>query len=101
MYVRSAERLTEGGDTAGADLNARRAASLLPWASEPLIVRGDLRLGEGDRDGARAFYRRALQRDEWNWQIWIRLSSASAGRPALEARRRALELDPGIARGLP
>jgi O-antigen ligase len=100
-YVTSAERLAVSGDPLGADAKARRAATVLPWASEPLLVRGDLRLRGGNAAEARAFYARALERDDSNWQIWLRLSIASSGRGAVEARRRAFELDPGSAHGFP
>jgi hypothetical protein len=74
---------------------------VLPWASEPLLVRGDLRLHGGDAGDARGFYLRALKRDHANWQIWLRLGVASSSRAAADARRRAFELDPGVARGSP
>ena len=47
-YVTRAEQLAASGDPLGADAEARRAATVLPWASEPLLVRGDLRLHGGD-----------------------------------------------------
>ena len=100
-YVTRAERLAATGDSLGADAEARRAATVLPWASEPLLVRGDLRLHGGDANDARTFYLRALKRDHANWQIWLRLSVASSSRAAVDARRRAFELDPGVARGFP
>jgi hypothetical protein len=100
-YVTSAERLAASGDSLGADAAARRAATVLPWASEPLLVRGDLRLHVGDARAARTFYLRALKRDRQNWQIWLRLSVASSSRAAADAQRRAVELDPGVARGFP
>jgi hypothetical protein len=100
-YVTRAERLAASGDVLAADAEARRAATVLPWASEPLLVRGDLRLHGGDAGDARAFYLRALKRDHANWQIWLRLGVASSSRAAADARRRAFELDPGVARGSP
>jgi hypothetical protein len=100
-YVTRAERLAASGDSLGADAEARRAATVLPWASEPLLVRGDLRLQGGDANDARAFYLHALKRDRRNWQIWLRLSVASQSRAAADARRRAFALDPGVARGFP
>ena len=100
-YVTRAEHLAASGDALGADAEARRAATVLPWASEPLLVRGDLRLHGGDANSARTFYLRALKRDHANWQIWLRLSVASSSRAAVDARRRAFELDPGVARGFP
>jgi hypothetical protein len=100
-YVTSAERLAAGGDLLAADASARRAATVLPWASEPLLVRGDLRLRGGNAGAARTFYARALKRDDRNWQIWLRLSAASSGRAAAAARRRGFELDPGSAHDFP
>ena len=100
-YVTRAERLAASGDVLAADAEARRAATVLPWASEPLLVRGDLRLHGGDAGDARAFYLGALKRDHANWEIWLRLGVASSSRAAADARRRAFELDPGVARGFP
>jgi O-antigen ligase len=100
-YVVRAEKLAADGRLPEADAKAKAAERLLPWASEPLLVRGDLRLHSGDRADARRFYRRALQRDRSDWQIWLRLSLTTEGAAAVDARRRAFALDPGLARGTP
>ena len=99
--LRRAEHLAASGRRAEADAKAASAERLLSWDSEPLTIRGDLRLRSGDVAGARSFYRRALDLDRHDWQLWLRLSLATSGPAATAARERAFALDPGLARGLP
>jgi hypothetical protein len=95
--VTSAERQSAQGDGAGAATGARRAARLLPWASAPWLVLGDLDLRARDTAGARRAYRTAAHRDPNDWQIWLRLSLVTVGHEADRARDRALRLNPRLA----
>jgi len=74
--------------------DARKAEALLPWSYEPHIVYGDAAAGLGDRRGAIAGYRRAVELAPDNWEIWLRLAQVSLGRERVQAYRRVHALNP-------
>jgi O-antigen ligase len=95
-YVVAAEHRVAAGDLNGAVARARRARRLLPWASEPWLVLGDVRSRSGDPAGAQVAFRQAISRDPSDWELWLRLAAASSGHARRVALSRANELDPRL-----
>jgi O-antigen ligase len=74
--------------------DGRRAQSLLVWSHEPEIVLGDSAAGLGDRAGAVAAYRRAVDKDPDNWVAWLRLAQVVRGANRDAAYDRVHQLNP-------
>jgi O-antigen ligase len=87
-------------DLEGALGHARTAQALLPWSHEPHVLYGDAAAGLGDRRGAVAAYRDALERAPDNFAVWLRVAKVSRGRTSVAAYRRVHELNP-FETGLP
>ncbi len=89
-----AERALRSGDPATGLLDARRAARVAPWAAEPWRLRGEAERGLGrPADAARSF-RRGIDRDAGDVELWRALARVSSGQVRARALRRAAELDP-------
>ena len=82
------------GDTAAAARDARRAARWTPWSSEALERRADAALQDGSLAKARALYRKAIAKDDGNWELWLGLALASNGAEHRAAVDRAAALNP-------
>jgi hypothetical protein len=82
------------GDYPTAVRYAQRAARLAPWATEPWLARGEAELAAGDRNAARASFRRAISKDRQDWLPWFRLASASTGSERARALERAVRRNP-------
>jgi len=97
--------LAAAGDAAAAGRDqaavsdARRALRFAPWSAEAWRVIGHARLAGGDRAGARAAFRRAVELDPAGWQTWAELADASAGEPRRAALAEAARLNPLWASG--
>jgi hypothetical protein len=66
---------------------ARSARSLQPWSPEPWRLLGESQLAQGSLELARSSFRRGLEEDADEWELWLDLGLASEG----PARRRAFE----------
>jgi len=96
-YVLSAEARMTAGDPAAAAARASRARNLAPWSSEPWLVMADSDARAGDLFEARAALHQALERDRYDWTLWVRLAAVAHGEERAGALRRALELNPLLA----
>ena len=74
--------------------HARRAQALLPWSHEPDLALGASAAGLGDREGALAAYRDAVEIDPRNWVAWLRLARVARGAERDAANDRVRELNP-------
>jgi hypothetical protein len=82
------------GDYPTALRYAKRAARFAPWATEPWLARGEAELATGDRQAARASFRRAISKDGQDWLPWFRLASASTGNEQARALEQAVRRNP-------
>jgi O-antigen ligase len=82
------------GRFAEAESAARHAATIAPWSSQPQAALGEALLGQGDLDGARAAFERALAKDPEDWSLWLDLARVTEGAAQLEALRRSTALNP-------
>ena len=73
---------------------ARRARSLQPWSPEPYRLLGEIELAEGSLAAARRYFRRGLQEDSEEYELWIGLGLASDGSARRAAFARAARLNP-------
>jgi hypothetical protein len=73
---------------------ARRARSLQPWSPEPWRVLGEIELAEGSLTASRRYFRRGLEEDPDEFELWIGLGLASDGPDRREAFMRAGNLNP-------
>jgi hypothetical protein len=73
---------------------ARRARSLQPWSPEPWRVLGEIELAEGSLAASRRYFRRGLEEDPNEFELWIGLGLASEGAARREAFARAARLNP-------
>ncbi|HEU6443451.1 MAG TPA: O-antigen ligase family protein [Gaiellaceae bacterium] len=82
------------GDYAVAAGRARTARTLEPWSAEPWRLLGEAQLASGEVAAARQSFRRGLERDAGDWELWLDLGLASEGRDRRDAWARALSLNP-------
>jgi hypothetical protein len=87
------EAVREGRDEAAERL-AARAQRLAPWSPDPWRVEGIARQSQGREAAARESFRRALDRDEGDPELWRLLAGASGGEERRLALERAALLDP-------
>jgi O-antigen ligase len=73
---------------------ARSARRLQPWSPEPWRVLGEVELAEGSLAAARSNFRRGLEEDPDEFELWIGLGLASEGRDQRVAFERASRLNP-------
>jgi Flp pilus assembly protein TadD len=82
------------GNIAGAENQARRAASWAPWSADPWDSLGAAQKAGGARAAARASYRKGLSIDRHDWKLWFDLALASHGAERRRATAESLELAP-------
>jgi tetratricopeptide (TPR) repeat protein len=73
---------------------ARKAQDWAPWSSEPWQRLGEAQLGLGNLAGARASFRKAIDKEPGDWLLWLRLAEASSGAEREAALREAERLNP-------
>ena len=73
---------------------ARTARRLQPWSAEPWRLLGEAELAAGENPAARRSFRRGLERDPGNWELWLDLGLASEGTERRAAWARAASLNP-------
>ena len=89
----SSEALAEG-DLDRAEGHARTAQRWAPWSYEPWQRLGETELARGDVEAARSSFRRAIERDRANWDVWYDLAVASSGSERERSLDEAVRLNP-------
>ena len=73
---------------------ARTARRLQPWSAEPWRLLGEADLAVGENAAASRSFRRGLERDPDNWELWLDLGLATDGTEQRAAWARAASLNP-------
>ncbi len=82
------------GNWPAAERDARRAAAVAPWSSEPWFALGESELFAGRNAQALAALRKATAKSPNDWVAWFDLARASTGAEQAHALARASELNP-------
>jgi tetratricopeptide (TPR) repeat protein len=96
----SASRLSEEAlastppDYAKAEDEAKKAERWAPWSSEPWQRLGEAQLAQDDLAAARASFRKAIDKEPTDWQLWFLLAEASTGAEQRRALAEARRLNP-------
>jgi O-antigen ligase len=77
-----------------AAVEARRARRWEPWSAEPWRLLGETQLEAGEVARARASFRRGLDKDRGDWELWLDLALASRGAERQEALAHVSRLNP-------
>jgi O-antigen ligase len=82
------------GDWTAAAAHARSAERWAPWSSAPWQQLGEARLARGEFVAARASFRRAIDRNPADWELWFDLARSSTGQVQRAALAKAAALNP-------
>jgi len=94
MALAQSADAARAGDWGESESKARRAATWAPWSPEPWQKIGEAQLARGELAAAQASFRKAIAKDERDWELWFDLARASEG-PALQrALAEATRLNP-------
>jgi O-Antigen ligase len=88
------ESALDKGDYGKARTEAKKASRWWDWSADPWQQLGDAQAAAGDTAGARASYRKAIEKDRGDWLLWYDLSSVSDGDEAKRALAEAARLNP-------
>lgn len=83
-----------GGSPAHAAREARKAADIQPWSTEPWRRLAAVDTAARRYGDAQAALHRALAKDPGDWTLWFALAQASNGRQRVVAMDRVAKLDP-------
>jgi hypothetical protein len=81
-------------DYGEAEQQARKARRWAPWSSEPWQRLGEAQLARGELVAARESFRKAIDKEPSDWQLWFDLAQASTGRARAAALAGAFRLNP-------
>jgi hypothetical protein len=73
---------------------ARRATDWTPWSARAWLRLGKAELAQGRTAAARSAIRNAIDRDPYNYELWLQLVAVTSGREQQAVLRRAQELNP-------
>ena len=90
----SQEAAASPPDYAEAEDQARKARRWAPWSSEPWQRLGEAQLASGDTPGARKSFRKAIEKEPSDWQLWFDLAQATTGSEQRRALAEAKQLNP-------
>ena len=90
----AASTALDADNPARAARDARWAKRFVPWSADPWRLHGEALLSEGNLEGARRDFKRALRKDPSDWDSWVDLSLVTRGTVRNEAGERAAELNP-------
>jgi len=93
-YLASGQDALDASRPALAQEKARAAARWAPWSSAPWSLLGQAQLTIGNLGPARQSFRKALENDPGNWDVWLNLALASEGPERERALAEANRLNP-------
>jgi Flp pilus assembly protein TadD len=90
----AASNALDADDPAAAARDARLAQRLVPWSPDPWRLRGEALLAQGEVDAARRSFRRALDKDDSDWEAWADLALVTNGSARQTAIAHVHRLNP-------
>lgn len=94
MFLSRASTAASEGKWATAAHDARRASSWLPWSTQPWTQLGEAQLARGQVAAAQVSFRKAIAKDNGDWNLRFDLARATAGKTQRAALAQATKLDP-------
>jgi hypothetical protein len=94
MFLSRASAAASDAKWTTAARDAQRAASWLPWSTQPWRQLGEAELAQGQVSAAQTSFSTALEKDTGDWSLWLDLARASTGKPQLAALAHATKLNP-------
>jgi hypothetical protein len=94
MFLSRATAAASGAKWANAARDAHRAASWLPWSTQPWQQLGEAQLAQGQSAAAQVSFRKAIGKDKGDWNLWLDLARASTGKTQRAALAQATKLNP-------
>jgi hypothetical protein len=92
--VSASSKSTDAGRLAQAESQARYAMNFAPWSFEPWRKLGEAQAIAGNLAGARASFRKAIEKDPRDWTLWFELADVSRGVERQRAFAEASRLNP-------
>jgi len=89
----ASDRALTKGDYAKAASQARKASKWWRWSPDPWRELGDIAVARNDSEAARAYYRKAIAKDDTDWKLWYDLSTVSDGAESNRALAQAVRLN--------
>jgi len=97
-FVSASARALRAGDPAAAERRAETAARLAPWSAEARRLRGEAQRALGNRAAAAASFRKGIELDRGDVELWLALARVEEGAGRRRALERARRLNPlGVA----
>ena len=90
----SASTSARDSDLQRSEHEAHKAASWAAWSAQPWQALGETELSHGRLAAARASFARAIGKDRRDWELWLDLAFASAGKQRQAALAEAARLNP-------
>jgi hypothetical protein len=90
----SASTSARDSDPQRSEHEAHKAASWAAWSAQPWQALGETELSHGRLAAARASFARAIGKDRSDWELWLDLAFASAGKQRQAALAEAARLNP-------
>ena len=94
MFLSRANAAATSGHWTTAAKDAKRASTWLPWSTDTQRQLGEAQLAQGNTKAAQASFHKAIRTDSSDWNLWLDLARASAGKAQASALAEAAKLNP-------
>jgi Flp pilus assembly protein TadD len=92
--IAASDSAADDGNWTKAANEARKAKRWAPWSSEPWQRLGEAHLGQGDFAAAETDFRKAIEQEPGDFELWLDLARATDGAERAAALARADALNP-------
>ena len=92
--IAASDKAADDGNWRKAEDEARKAKRWAPWSSEPWQRLGEAHMGQGDFAAAESDFRKAIEQEPRDFELWLDLARATDGAERSAALARAEALNP-------